>query len=214
MGDEVERVVERSDGDDHAYRHPFEVAAALLAAGEGVEGNGLAEQALGLLAGDRQGVDGAFGLAPGLLDRLGSLAGDRLGEVLEVVGDDFGGREQDLRPVEGRHRPRGGARRIGGGEGGLDVVRVGSRDGVDEGVVEGIADVDGLFAVHPLIGQQHLHLQLLELMAMRSMRRAKPVSRRPAPGPTIVTSPRVSVVMVMALVAPPTPASGCDRSIS
>ncbi len=35
--------------------------------GKLVEGDGLTEQALGLFAGDRQGVDAAFGLAPGLL---------------------------------------------------------------------------------------------------------------------------------------------------
>ena len=44
--------------------------------------------------------------------------------------------------------------------------------------------------------------------------RACPVSRRPAPGPISVTSPRLSVFTVIAFTAPPTWAKGCDAYIS
>ncbi len=49
-------------------------------------------------------------------------------------------------------------------------------------------------------------------MCSRSVSIEKPVCAFPAPGPTIVTSPRASVRIVSALVAPITAASGCESS--
>ena len=208
VGDQVEGVVEGGDREHDSDRHPLEVAAALLAAWKAVEGDGLAEQALGLLAGNGQGVDAAPRLAPRLANGLRTLTGDGDGEILEVVGHDRRGLEEDLRALVGAHCAGHAAGGVGRRERGFDVVGGGGGDGVDQGVVEGIADLDRLVAIHPLAGQQHFHHRLSFTIAMRSLSSEKPVSRRPAPGPTMVTSPSVSVVIVMALVAPPTPASG------
>ena len=77
-----------------------------------------------------------------------------------LSANDGGGLEQDLATLVGGHLPGGLARREGRGEGGLDIVVGRRRNGVDERVVEGIADVDGLGAIDPLAGEEHLHRDL------------------------------------------------------
>ena len=158
VGNQVERIVEGGDRDHHSDRHPFEVTSPLFTTRKAVEGDGLAKQALGLLAGNGQGVDAAFRLAPGFPNRLRALTGDGDGEILEVVGHDRCGLEEDLRALVGAHRSGSAAGGVGRRERCLDVIGGGGRDGVDQGVVKRIPDVDCLFSIHPLAGQQHFHL--------------------------------------------------------
>ncbi len=106
---QVQWVVERRDREHDPDRHPLVVPHALLAAGERVERDRLARDALGLLGGDRQRVDAAPRLLARLADRLGALPGDRGGELLEAALHDRGGLEQHLRPLVDGHpaaRPR------------------------------------------------------------------------------------------------------------
>ena len=151
--DQVEGVVEWGDREDDSDRHPLEVATAFLTAREAVEGDRFAEQALGLFAGDGQGVDAASGLTSRLANCFRSLAGDGDGEVLEIVRHDCRGFEEDLRALVGGHRAGHAASGIGRGERGFDIGFGGGGDGVDQGVVEGVANVDRLVSIHPLACQ-------------------------------------------------------------
>jgi hypothetical protein len=93
-----------------------------------------------------------------LTQRLASLRASRIVfEPSRAIVWANSSSEQDLRPLIRRHSARRGARGVRRREGGLDVGGVGRRDGADERIVEGISDVDGLVAIHPLICQQHLH---------------------------------------------------------
>ena len=67
---------------------------------------------------------------------------------------------------------------------------------------------------YPALTEKRAPCRSAPAMASMSERRACPVSSRPAPGPMMVTSRRVSVVNVSAFVAPPTLASGWVRGIS
>ena len=99
VGDEVEREVERADRADHADRHPQREAELALARRGGVERDHLAGQRAGLGGGELERADGALGLDPGRLDRLGRLGGDDAGELLAALGEQPGGACRGSRPA-------------------------------------------------------------------------------------------------------------------
>jgi hypothetical protein len=89
VGDEIEGIVERGDGQHDADGHALEVARRCSPPGKESKGMVSPLRRLASSAGDGQGVDRAARLSPRLVDGLGAFAGDDLGEVLEVLLDDL-----------------------------------------------------------------------------------------------------------------------------
>src|SRR5262245_30560151 len=96
MGDEAEWEIERRDGPDHSDRDPHREADLALAGRNRVEGDELAGERARLGGCELERPDGALRLDPRRADRLGRLGGDRPGEILFALGEQTGGRVEDL----------------------------------------------------------------------------------------------------------------------
>ncbi len=102
VGDEVEWKVERRDRPDHADRDTHRESHLALPRRDGVEGDELAGEGARLGGRELERPDGALRLDPRRADRLGRLGGDRPGKVLLALGEQAGGRVEDLRPLPPR----------------------------------------------------------------------------------------------------------------
>src|SRR5262249_8974426 len=138
-----EREVERRDAGDRPQRYAAYLAGAALGAGQPVEPDQLAVDALRLLRGHAERERRALGLEPRGLDRLARLERDRAAEVVARRVDRVGDRVQDLRAAPGRQLAGHLERAHGARDRGLDLVRAGAMDHRDEVVVVGAAHLVG-----------------------------------------------------------------------
>ena len=184
VADEVQREVERRDGDDDPARHPQRDAELPLAGRHRVERHRLAVQPAGRLGRLVQGVDRAGGLQPALGQDLALLERDRAAELLHPGREEIGGLAEDGRPLVGREPGHRAGAPLGGLQRALDVAAIGARHGVDHRVVVGVADLDRLGLVDPLTGHVHLHVSTSRggghpgVAPPASSVRAYPVARR------------------------------------
>ena len=91
VGDEVEREVEGADRADDAVGDAQHHAELADAGRRGLHRHRAAGQLARLDRGEGEGVDAAFGLDPGCLQRLAGLGGDRQRQVLDPLADQLGG---------------------------------------------------------------------------------------------------------------------------
>lgn len=135
VGHEVQREVERRDGEDGAARKATEDGGAAHAAGRGVEPEGLAGGAAALVGREREGVDGAAHLAARELDGLAAFIADQRGELLGVPDQQGRHAAEDLGAAVGRHGTRGRKGARGRGRGclhldGAGLGHLGERPGI------------------------------------------------------------------------------------
>ena len=135
VGDQVEREVERRDGDDHAARLAEGPAEAVLAAGIGVHLDDLAGGALGLLARPAEGRGAAPHLDARVLERLAALGGDDARDLLAVLLDEVRGALEDLGALPRRCPTVGLEGDAGAVEHGVGLIERGGRHGRDLGAV-------------------------------------------------------------------------------
>ncbi len=133
--DQVQREVERADPADDADRHAQRERELALADVGRVHGDHLAGQAARLDRGERERRHRPLRLDPRRLDRLGGFLGDDPREFLGALAQQARGAVEDLRALPGRQRTAA-AHRVGGGDGGIDLVASAARHRADVVAVE------------------------------------------------------------------------------
>ena len=156
---ELDRVVERHDGGDHAERLPHGDRQRPLAPGDGVEREGAAEDALGLLGIAAEDPCRDTDLARRLADPLAVLAAEQHAELFLVRLDPPRHRLEDLEaPVRRQSgHPCGSVLRRGDGAG--DVGLGGAGNGGDLLAGGGVEHrIDGTVgSARPASVDQHVH---------------------------------------------------------
>src|SRR5690625_66075 len=227
VGNQVQRVVERRDRSDDPDGFTRPETAPVLAAGRLTEVEGLAPQLPALLGRHPQRLHAPAHLLAGLADGLDAFAGDGLRDLLRLLLHPAGRLEEHAGAFVCGRPPPGPAALDGTVDGGGHLLGGGLGHLAHEAAVLRIEDPDGLLAPRRFPCQSGLpvvkacrHAVLTSFGSSPAARRpwrwifsrsptmAYPVSSRPAPGPVRVTSPRYSVVKVIALVTPSMLASG------
>ena len=131
MSHQIEGEIEGRDGRHHPHRSAKIKAEVPLAGGNRIQGNRLAVDPFGLLAGESEGGDRSVRFDPGPLQRLPRLSGDGGRELLAAVADGLGGSSQDLRPLMGREPGHDRRRALGGRKGSIHFLAAGRGDGSD-----------------------------------------------------------------------------------
>ncbi len=106
VAEQVQRKVERPDGDDDPDRVADREEEPVLVPGRafvGVRGKALSSQVTDLLGGEEEDPGGTVGLDPGVDDRFPDLGRDQTGHRLAVGLEPGGGRPQDPGPFVARH---------------------------------------------------------------------------------------------------------------
>ena len=178
VGYEVEREVERRDGEDGADGETLDESPAIFVAFGEVERDGFAAEADGFFGGGLEGEDGAVDFSAGEADGFAGFGNDELGEALLLLDERGGDVFEDLAAF-----PAGkGAGAAEAGDGMIDglagVGAGGDGDAADEALVPRRADFER-FAVVPFFAAEkkaglraraHFHgrrlLKFLETMVL------------------------------------------------